>query len=82
MRSILTSLLIVVMLFSAALSQGDLDSLYFNTRFTQIVKKCDSLKYENLNTDQKLLYFESQARTAKGHKAIPGILKMLSKYNL
>ncbi len=80
MRSILTSLLIVVMLFSAALSQGDLDSLYFNTRFTQIVKKCDSLKYENLNTDQKLLYFESQARTAKGHKAIPGILKMLSKY--
>lgn len=79
MRSIIIILLMNLIISTAAPIQGNFKSLYFNTEFSKIVKKCDSIDYDNLGLDQKLLYLESQARTAPGHKGLPRILKILAK---
>ena len=72
-------IILISLLSIRVFPQQDFLILYKSKKFSEILKKGSEIGYGSLDMSQKLLYLESQARTGKGHEAIPEILKILNK---
>ena len=72
-------ILISFLISIRAFPQQNFSMLYKSKKFSEILTKGSGIGYDSLDMNQKLLYLEAQARTGKGHEAIPEILKILNK---
>lgn len=78
-KCLLFCLMILHFILLCSASTGDLQELYLNTEYTEIIKKLESKDFKHMAVEEQLLYTECKARTGGGYLVLRDLNTLIAK---